>query len=446
MPVTQAPAHVDAPPPPPAPASAPEVASPGVGAAGAMEGDLAADRRRYGTLVASHLVVDLYPIFIVALAVSLQSNLDLTNAQRATVIALGPIVSGLCQPLFAWLGDRFDTRLFGPLGLAVGAAAISFIGFAETYAQLLALQTIGLIGTGVYHPISAAVAGRLGARALRGVRFVHSPRASALSLFFLAGMLGGFLGPIISTRLNEATGDMRWLAVMAAPGLLLAWALWVSTRRVAHREIPKFVREDHPDAARRLRQRRFHVVVLFSSNALRYTANVGTYFLFTAWAKQHFLDDKVASSRAGDLIAATTLGMCVGAVLASRVRQGSERRALVTTGLLAAPLIAAIPFLPVWGMMACACLASALYFTGIPVSVGLAHRLLPHATGMTGALLMGIGWVVSASGPIVGEHIVSLGEHGLAWAFGAMAVAVAASGLVSLLMNRELIEAVADRD
>jgi FSR family fosmidomycin resistance protein-like MFS transporter len=420
-----------------APASPPETTPPV---------ELKADRRRYATLVASHLVVDLYPIFIVALAVSLQSNLGLTNAQRATVIALGPIVAGLCQPLFAWIGDRFDTRFFGPAGLAVGAVAISCIGFAETFPQLLALQTIGLIGTGVYHPIGAAVAGRLGARALRGVRFVHSPRASALSIFFLAGMLGGFFGPIISTRLNEATGDMRWLAVMAAPGLLLAWALWVSTRKVAHREVPKFVREDHPDAARRLRKRRFHVGVLFTSNALRYTANVGCYFLFTAWAKQHFADDAVASSRAGDLIAATTLGMSAGALLASRVRQGAERRDLILTGLLAAPLVAVIPFLPVWGMMACACLAAALYFTGIPASIGLAHRLLPHATGMTGALLMGIGWVVAASGPIVGEHIVSLGPSGLEWAFIAMAAALAASGLVNLLLDRDLIDTVADRD
>ncbi len=440
--MTQAPAQADA------PVAAPEapVDSPERDATAATPIDSSLQRRRYGVLVASHLVVDLYPIFIVALAVSLQSNLGLTNAQRAMVIALGPIISGLCQPLFAWLGDRYNTRLFGPLGLAVGAVAISFIGFAQTFPQLIALQTIGLIGTGVYHPIGAAVAGRLGSDALRGVRFVHSPRTWALSVFFLAGMLGGFAGPIISTRLNEATGDMRWLAVMAAPGLLLAWALWVSTRRVAHREVPRFIREDHPEAQRTHRRRRRHVGLLFASNALRYSANVGCYFLFTAWAKQNFADDAFASSRAGDLVAATTLGMAGGAIAASWVRAGSERKVLLLTGLAAAPCVALLPFVPMWAMMACTCLAAALYFTGVPTAIGLAHRLLPHATGMTGALLMGIGWVAASSGPIAGEAIVATGENGLTWAFLTMAAALLASGLVNLFLDNELIKSAADRD
>ena len=47
----------------------------------------------YWTLVISHLVVDLYPIFIFALAASIQANLSLTEAQIAAVLAIGPVIS-----------------------------------------------------------------------------------------------------------------------------------------------------------------------------------------------------------------------------------------------------------------------------------------------------------------------------------------------------------------
>ncbi len=394
-------------------------------------------RRRFAVLVASHLNVDLYPIFIVALAVSLQANLNLTDAQRALVIAIGPIVSGVCQPLFAWIGDALNTRLFGPLGLAVGALCISSIGFAQNLTQLLILQTIGLIGVGVYHPIASAVAGKLGRDALSGARFARSPRTTALSIFFLAGMLGGTFGPIIASALNRGTGDMRWLSVMIAPGLVMAWLLWVCTRRVEHKTAKV---EDHEEGApARLSARRRAVALLFASNALRFIANVGCYFLFTAWARERFADADLASQKASYLVAATTLGMAVATVIAAFQRSGRERKLLTLTGLLSAPFVIAIPFLPLPAMMACAFIAASLYFIGIPAAISLSHRLLPHATGMTGALLMGAGWVLSSLGPFVGERIVLLGDHGLNLAFAFMALMLVLSGIAGWRLNQKLI-------
>ena len=398
-------------------------------------------RRRFATVVVSHLNVDLYPIFIVALAVSLQENLGLTNKQRALIIALGPIVSGICQPLFAWLGDKLNTRLFGPLGLAIGAVAISSIGFAQSLSQLLILQTVGLIGVGVYHPISSAVAGKLGKDALAGVRFVHTPRTTGLSIFFLAGMLGGTFGPLIASAINRGTGDMRWLATMMIPGLLMAWILWRSVRRVEHKHARPPVPEHHDGTAAHadLARRRRGVAALFASNTLRFVANVGCYFLFTAWAREHFADADLASKKASLLVAATTLGMATATIIAGFQRSGRERRLLALTGFVAAPAVALIPFVPLPGMMLAAFVASSIYFIGIPSGISLSHRFLPHATGMTGSLLMGVGWVVSSSGPIVGEAIYDTGPHGLELAFAFMALMLVLSGVAGLLLSPQLI-------
>lgn len=405
--------------------------------------DVSAARRGFAVVVASHLNVDLYPIFIVALAVSLQENLALTNAQRAMVIAIGPIVSGVCQPLFAWIGDKLNTRLFGPLGLAVGAACISSIGFAQSLPQLLVLQTVGLIGVGIYHPISSAVAGKLGRDALTGVRFVRSARTTALSIFFLAGMLGGTFGPVIASGLNRATGDMRWLSVMIVPGLVMAWILWGATRRTEHKTAkPHDAPEDEPA---HLAVRRRAVGLLFASNSLRFIANVGCYFLFTAWARQNFENADIASSKASLLVAATTLGMAVATVIAAFQHAGGERRLLALTGFLSVPFIVAIPFLPMHMMMLAAFIAASLYFVAIPAGISLSHRLLPHATGMTGSLLMGAGWVLSSLGPIIGEQIIALApEHGLHLAFAFMALMLALSGVAGLLLDPKVIQETLD--
>jgi len=106
----------------------------------------------------SHGLVDVFPMFITSLMIVLQDRLAMTGWQETVVWVATPVFSGAFQPLFAWLGDRYDTRLAGPLGLAIAAVCIGSIGFAQSFWQLLALQAVGVIGVGMYHPAAAEVA------------------------------------------------------------------------------------------------------------------------------------------------------------------------------------------------------------------------------------------------------------------------------------------------
>lgn len=178
-------------------------------------------------LVVTHALVDVFPMAIVSLMIVLTDRLGLSAGQETVVWIVTPIFSGLFQPLFAWLGDRYDTRLAGPLGLAVAAVCISSIGFAQSFGQLLALQIVGVIGVGMYHPAAASVAGQMGSSAARG-------RAFAMSVFIAAGMVGHTLGPVIATRVNAWWG-MGHLAWLIPPSLVLALLLYGAVRHVPHR-------------------------------------------------------------------------------------------------------------------------------------------------------------------------------------------------------------------
>ena len=137
-----------------------------------------AGRATYAALLASHAFIDIFPIFFTSLMIVFEERFALTGGQKVAIYMTTPIFSGSLQPFFAWLTDRFDTRLCGPIGLALGALCCGSIGFAQNFWQLIALQMVGVIGTGMYHPIMTAVAGRLGGQIVRG-------RALAIGVFIV---------------------------------------------------------------------------------------------------------------------------------------------------------------------------------------------------------------------------------------------------------------------
>ena len=102
-----------------------------------------ADDTRFGVLVLSHPVVDAYAGFVPPLLGLLQVRCNLTSWETASLLSIGPLTSGLCQPFFAWFTDRVDSRLPAALGLAIGAASLSCIGLAQSFPTLVFLFFIG---------------------------------------------------------------------------------------------------------------------------------------------------------------------------------------------------------------------------------------------------------------------------------------------------------------
>jgi MFS family permease len=412
-------------------------------------------RYDYWLVVASHALVDIFPMFITSLMIVLQDRLALTRGQETAVWVATPIFSGLVQPLSAWLGDRYDTRLAGPLGLAVGAACIGSIGFAQSFWQLIALQAVGVIGIGMYHPTAAAVAGQAGTRAL------PYGRAFALSLFVASGMAGHTLGPIIATRVNDWFG-MAHLAWFIPPTLAVCVMLHLATRETRHR--PHDHQERRAALTRAQAHARWYAAALLSGqNAMRYTVNVGMFILFSYWAASRIPGDPDAAAILnGNLVASLTIGMGAGALLAGRfLRPGTEKAAFAVTAFVGAVFVGSINVAGAWGQavfgdtglaLAPAYLAATLaavgFFATIPASVGLGQRLLPSHTGLVTALLLGIGWVIAAlarpfSSALLGgvklDEAELLTDATLNRGFAGFAVLLALSGVLALLMPARTI-------
>lgn len=363
-------------------------------------------RASFWTLNASHVIIDVYPIFLASLVLALEERLALTNQQLLIVFATGPIVSGLPQALFAWLTDRLDSRIFGWLGLLIGAVCLCSIGFATNFWQLWALQIIGLLGTGSYHPIGAALAGQLGAQVKRQVS-VNRGRAWGVSVFYTAGMVGGLIGAYSCVRINKWFG-MEHLAWLIIPGVFCAAMLWAATRAVPHRHNNH--RELHTNITPEEQRVRWATVwLLFVGNVVRFTVNTGLPVLFAVWAKSKIpADSESASVLNGNLLAALTVGMGIFGISAGRLSPpGKEKRSILILTLLGSISVAGSGFagthFGIWAMYVAAGLSALGFAAVIPTSISLAQRLLPGRTGLASGLMLGSSWGLSFTAPWLAE-------------------------------------------
>ncbi len=429
--------------------------------------------QRYAFLGFTHLWIDIFPILFSALLWPLRERLDLTSWQVTAIIMATPIFSGGLQPIFAWLTDRLDTRLCGPLGLAIGGVCCGSIGLAQSFWQLIALQIVGVIATGMYHPIATAVAGQSGGRLFR------NGRAQAIGIFIACGMVGHALGAEVGPIINSLDGGrgMPYLAWLIPPTLLLAIVMHLLLRSAPHRHDNH--REIHGALRPEERRRRWRVIALLASqNALRFITNVGVLVvMINVWAKSKKVGEMpgatdlelsaASATLVGHLSVALTVGMGVGVVLTGRlVRQGREKGPLIWLSVLGAAALFAVGPLGdfMWSVGGGAwwsliptylCLAATAmgFFATFPIATSLAQRLLPGHTGLVTSLMMGAGWAISASSALLAPVFFGLVAVDAApwlepWrinmGFVGFGVLLLLAGGLAALIPRDLVDAAAE--
>lgn len=383
-----------------------------------------APRTRAGATIATHFVVDVFSFVGISLLPLLVVELGLETYQKALLLALGSVSSGLIQPIVAWVSDKFDTRAIGTIGFLVAIACIGNLGVAENFNQLLVLYCLGAMGVGAFHPIAASTVGHL----------AGGKRSLWIAYFFLAGMIGGVTGNIFTPRFVKwmsTTADgpvdthaglmaLRWFIPV---GLVFAALLAVAIHKVGHRthdaheSTVSWDREE-----RRLRWR--SVWILYSANVLRFSVNMALVYLFSEWAEfsasagvaAGLSPDAVgiaASRTNGFLQASMQVGMGGGGILLGIFLSARlEKAAFVIIPILGAVAIALIPTLgrvfpasELGVTMIAAVLTGVGFGSLIPVSMSLAQKLLPHRTSLASGLMLGGAWMLAFVGPLLAEVV-----------------------------------------
>ena len=386
------------------------------------------------TILFGHFSVDVYSFMIPPSLGVVQQSFALTPEVAAWLLGAGSLASGLAQPTFAFLSDWTDRRIFGAVGIAIAATFLCLLGFANGPLTLFVIYIIGMIGVGMFHPVAASTIGQISAR--------H--RSVSVSLFFVAGMLGGMTGSVVGSRIISSFG-LKSLIWLIAPGLILAVLLNRGISKVPHRH------HDFKTAATKigLRGARWtSISILYVASSIRFMVNMGLVYLLVRLFENRVasqnpeLDQQEVARLAAPIVGSVNgcmiAGMATGGLLAGIViRPGREKLPLILIPIFFAPAIYLFPqFVGLAGLFAF--LAGIGFSSMVPTSVAVAQRLLPERTSLASGLILGGAWAVALIGPRLAEFIES--SYGIERAFAVFALLLFSSGLVILPLRNSLVK------
>ncbi|HET7312889.1 MFS transporter [Salinisphaera sp.] len=155
----------------------------------------------------SHFVNDGAANFLPGVLPAILIGLDLPVTLAGTLMAALLIGQGL-QPFVGLLGDRIGGRALTLLGLLGSSIGAGLVGLASTPATLIAVLVLIGVANAMFHP-----------QALAGVRQLAATRQGlAMSVFLVGGEIGRGVWPVLA-GLCVSWGGLRWLTLLALPGL-----------------------------------------------------------------------------------------------------------------------------------------------------------------------------------------------------------------------------------
>lgn len=343
----------------------------------------------FSSIALSHFMVDTFN----ASRPVLLTYLGLSESQIALFSTIYIWASALTQPFFGWLSDRT-----GPRWLAAGGVLWMTVFYSATIffpGNLgLAFLIIAALGSSAFHPVGAVQA------ALRGRELLKGRETTSTALFFMAGQLGHFAGPILTGLI---------LAVLEVPGLyilpLVSIPIGIS--------VMAQLRDNHPhpqpaqsSTSNRARAGLAFILVLATVAALQSWAQANMVNLIPKYIKDLGQSATVYGSMAGLFMGGSALGNVLGGHLGDKYP-----KRFVAAGVL---LLAAIPIYAVslvgWSPWLYALVPLAGVFTGAihSIMVVLAQRVIPGGMALASGLVLGFIFSSGALGLLYTGHLAEL--------------------------------------
>jgi len=337
----------------------------------------------------SHFIVDTFN----ASRPVLLTYLGLSESQIALFSTIYIWVSSLTQPIFGLISDRM-----GPRWLAAGgvlwmtvfySGAIFFPGNIG-----LACLIIAALGSSSFHPVGAVQAN------LRGRDLMKGRETTPTSLFFMAGQLGHFAGPIL-TGLILATLGVPGLYILPVVSIPIGISVMVQLRH----------NHPHPKPAQASLSNRAKaglgfILVLATVAALQSWAQANMVNLIPKYIKDLGQSATVYGSMAGLFMGGSAMGNVLGGYFGDRY----PKRYVASSVLLLAAFPIYIASRIGWSGWLFVLVPLAGLFTGAvhSIMVVLAQRIIPGSMALASGLVLGFIFSSGALGLLYTGHLAEL--------------------------------------
>ncbi len=344
--------------------------------------------RDYLAVAITHFFVDVLNSGRTLLVAILAIALGLTNAQVGLALLLYNVGSSVSQPLFGLLADRVGPRWLVIGGMGWMMFFYSMAAVLGDWPALIALTVAG-VGSGAFHPPGTMVASQIS----------NTHRTRATAIFFMAGQIGLFSGPILTGFLLEGFGRPGYLVLPVASFIAFAsgWQ-WLVDKRIHHH---------HPDEP----------VALTNSptdsrpdNLIRHSTLIGLIILsgstvsITAinFAPKLFTELGYAPTYVGWLSGLFMMGSAIGGVVGGALADRIGGKPIILLGVLGV-ILPVYFYVPAEGATRFVLLLMAGFFSGMPHSilVIMVQSLLPGRQALASGLALGFMFSSGSAGSYV---------------------------------------------
>ncbi len=327
---------------------------------------------RTGLLSVGHLVNDGFGGFFAPLLPLLIDRLDLSLTLAGVLGTIRIVTNSVLQPSLGHMIDRSGRPGLVVAGPILTIAAMSLLGRATSFAQLLAIMLVAGIGTALFHPAAAAM-----------VTADKPTRQGLLMAFFSSGgTMGAALAPMAIVAFAGAFSMERtpWLIL---PGLAIIAAFAIPLRRL----VPTSREAAHRDHSQttlppRLGLLWFVMVVTYACSAA-----------FSSFLSVLVVERGGSAWTGGAALSVFLICGAAAEFLAGNLSDRFGRKAVILGSLaLAGPLLVALVRGPAWSLLPAAALAGAFSLASSPVAIVAAQECVPGRAGLVSGLVMGLAW------------------------------------------------------
>ncbi|MFQ5685144.1 MAG: MFS transporter [Candidatus Scalindua sp.] len=366
-------------------------------------------------LTFAHLFNDFYAGFLIPLLSYFQASLHLTITQVSVLPTVLAVFGSILQPVFGFLGDRFNMKhFFVVAGVLCSALFLSSICFAPNFIVLVLMLMTGASGVAAFHPNGVATVAGLS----------QNRSTFQMSIFLMVGCIGLAAAPYVITLIVSSHGlGKLWL--LSLPGVILALILIkilpgipVSKSNASLSGLKVlFTRTSRP---------------LWIMFLIMFTRSI-VITSFMSFMSILFTEKGISMQKGGIAISVFLIGGSIGGLIGGYLADRINRKIVIAcSSIFACPLL--LWFLDSSGTLSIVLLGGSgmVVFAASAVNVLIVQRLCPDMASATSGISMGLVWgTAGLMLPVIG-HIAD--HYSMATSLGIVAYLAPIAGLLVLLL------------
>lgn len=338
-------------------------------------------------VTAGHLINDTLQALLLSIYPMLRDIHALSFAQIGFITLAFQATASVLQPLIGLYTDRRPTPFSLPFAPVLTLAGLVVLGFAGSYAMILAGAALIGLGSSIFHPEASRLA-----RLSSGGRYGY-----AQSLFQLGGNFGTAIGPLLAAFVVIPSGQasIAWFAAAAlvSTAVLSYAANWYAGHLKPGAGSPRAV----PAATSlpgRIVYRALVILLCLMFSKFVYTACMSSFYTFYV-IETFGLSPEQAQMDLFIYLTAFAAGTLLGGPIGDRI----GRKAVIWFSVLGAlPFTLALPFVNHFWAVTLSIPIGFILASAFSAMLVYAQELLPGRIGLISGLFFGVAFGIGAGG------------------------------------------------